>query len=123
MPSEKQAHKARMALAFRQAKEHHKNFRLLEVTPVHVLFFFGGHQIRYEFYQGEVVRVGRDYPYLQPEDYAYLTNLAENEMKACVRGLNSNKSKTAEKRAAAKPIQAELPFLFTGQPEPKGSLM
>lgn len=114
MASEKQVHQARMALAFREAIERQRGFREIEISPSHVVYIFGGYHIRYEFYQGKVVRVGQDHAYLQPADYAYLFKLAEQQMTANIAGLNKNK-KNVPKKVAGLSQQLSLPFFNPGQ--------
>ncbi len=121
MASEKTAHKARIALAFRNEREMRSSYRVLEITPTYVLFFFSGYRIRFEYYRGYIVRNGEDFPYIQPEDYAFMLKEAEMLMTANVRGLNSAKEKTEAKKVAKLQTQPMLPFLFTGQRPTKGS--
>ena len=123
MASEKALHKARVALAFRTEREARSSFRVLEITPAYVIFFFSGYLIRFEYHQGKVVRNGADYAYLQPEDYAFMFKEAEMLMDANVCGLNSAKEKTAQKKVASKQLQLVLPFLFTGKQPTTGSPM
>ena len=121
MASEKTAHKARVALAFRTEREMRSSYRVLEITPAYVLFFFSGYRIRFEYYQGYIVRNGEDYPYVNAEDYAFMFKEAEMLMKANVRGLNSTREKTEAKKVAKPQTQLTLPFLFTGQGPTTGS--
>lgn len=115
MVSEKHVHRARMTLAFQEAKRHRGSFRVLEITPRHVLFFFGGYEIEFKFCEGDVVRTGKDHVYLHPEDYAMMFIWAEMLMKANIAGLNKNIG--AEKQSSyIEQSQLQLPFLHTGQP-------
>ena len=98
MASAKIAHKTRIALAYRNERELRSSYRVLEITPSYVLFFFSGYRIRFEYCEGRVMRNGEDYPYLQPEDYVFMFKEAEMLMDANVRGLNSAKEKTKQKR-------------------------
>jgi hypothetical protein len=121
MASDKAVHKARLAVAFRKEREERSSYRVLEITPTYVLFFFSGYKIRYEYHQGHIVRNGEDYTYVQAEDYAFMFKEAEMLMKANVRGLNSSKEKTKQKKVAITQIQPLLPFLFSGQESTNGS--
>lgn len=121
MASEKTVHKARIAKGFRTERELRSSYRVLEITPTYVLFFFSGYRIRFEYYQGYIVRNGEDFPYLQAEDYAFMFKEAEMLMTANIRGLNSAKEKTKQHKVAKQQTQLVLPFLFTGQRPSTGS--
>ena len=121
MASEKTVHKTRVALAFRTERELRSLYRVLEITPAHVLFFFSGYRIRYEYYQGYLVRKGEDYPYLSADDYAFMFKEAEMLMNANIRGLTSNKGKTKQQKDLNPQTQLLLPLFFTGQRPTTGS--
>ena len=121
MASEKMAHKARIALAFRNERENRSSYRVLEITPTYVLFFFSGYRIRFEYFRGYIVRNGEDFSYIQAEDYAFMFKEAEMLMTANIRGLNSAKEKTKRPKVAKQQTQLVLPFLLTGQSPNTGS--
>lgn len=120
MPSEKTLHRARMSAAIHQAREETKSYRVLELTPAYVLFTYGGHQIRFEWRQGDLVRMGGENIYLQPSDYAFLYTQANMLTTANIKGLNSAKVANKKERVVELP-QPQLPFLFTGQTPTQGS--
>ena len=115
MASEKAVHKARVAAAFQAGRAEQKLFRVLEVTPTVVVFFYGGYHVRFEWRGGDLVRIGGENAYLQPDDYAFLFLQAEMLTKANILGLNNAKAATAKKKLPASLPQPSLPFLFTGQ--------
>ncbi len=123
MASEKTAHKARVAVAFQAARADLKSYRVLELTPVYVLFTFGGYEVRFEWKEGRIARIGGENQYLHPEDYAFMFLQAEMLMAANVRGLNSAKAATAAKKPPKKKPRAEqLAFSLVPTHEPPGSL-
>jgi hypothetical protein len=122
MASQKTAHRARVAAAFQIARADRKHFRVLEITPTKVLFFFGGYHVEFAWREGRIARIGGENEYLHPEDYAFMFLQAEMLMAANVRGLNSAKAATAAKKPKkAAPTAVQL-SLFNRPEPPQGSL-
>jgi hypothetical protein len=122
MASQKTAHKARVAAAFQIARADLKWYKVLEITPTKVIFFFGGYHVEFAWREGRIARIGGVNEYLHPEDYAFMFLQAEMLMAANVRGLNSSKAATAAKKQAKEaPKEVQL-SLFTGPELSQGSL-
>ena len=109
MSSSKAVHKARMTVAWQKMKSDSQLFKVLELTTWYVLFQFAGYKIRFEFHQGDVVRLGGDHVYLAAEDYALLFTWASMLMNANLVGLKASRQVTIDKKTSKKiPVQLHL---------------
>ena len=117
-PSQRTVHRARLTISMRKVSDDLEYFRVVEITPRKVIFFFGGYRIQFEDYQGRVARMGGDNRYISVDDYALMFKLAEMLMSANIRGINANrKGKANMIKEGFDDRQGKLPLLppFNGR--------
>lgn len=101
--------KARQAAMRKQLKHDRQYFRVLEIGWSDVIFRYGGHEIRFEYYQGRLCRKGGDYLYLQPEDYELLFDWADMLLTA---RQHATKRKQAKQRPTEPVTEQQLAWRF-----------
>ena len=103
-PTQKQLNWARWRGERHENMRAQKNLRILVTQPNYVIFRYLGDEVQFEYYENQVVMRGKDFPWMPPEDHAYLYSLADELMKAAFAGFRAAQIAKGQKiKTAASP--------------------